>query len=83
MARRSIAVVFVATFFSIFFLVAIGLAQKKVPEVVTLKMEGGKLAPVVFNHPVHADKHKIACDKCHHKDQDPQQPDLCVKCHPA
>ncbi|MCS7280492.1 MAG: cytochrome c family protein [Desulfobacterota bacterium] len=83
MVIRSFVFGVIVTFLSILILATGSTAQKKIPEVITLKMEGGRLAPVVFNHPLHTDKHKIACDKCHHKDQDPQQPDLCIKCHPA
>ncbi len=73
-------------FFPIFLFLVLALsvfAQKKAPEVMTLKVEGGKLAPVPFPHALHAEKHKIQCSKCHHKEPDPTQPELCIKCHPV
>jgi hypothetical protein len=46
---------------------------------VTIKLEGGKMAPVIFSHAIHVEKQKIDCVKCHHKD--PQNPVACTTCH--
>ncbi|HUJ69560.1 MAG TPA: cytochrome c3 family protein [Syntrophorhabdales bacterium] len=48
-------------------------------EPITIKLEGAKMAPVVFSHGVHAGDQKIDCVKCHHKD--PQAPKACTTCH--
>jgi len=56
-------------------------AQKKPAEPVSLKLEGAKMAPVKFSHNTHAEKEKIDCAVCHHKDKDPKQPEACVSCH--
>lgn len=80
--HRRIAVGLIICSFFFFFFTCVSSAQKKAPESVILKMEGGKLAPVTFPHAIHAEKQKIQCAKCHHKDQDPTQPDQCIKCHP-
>jgi len=57
------------------------MADKKPPERISITLEGAKLPPVDFSHPVHVDKARIACVTCHHKDKDPQEPEACVKCH--
>jgi hypothetical protein len=46
---------------------------------ITIKLEGGKMPPVVFSHDIHVEKQKIDCVKCHHKD--PQNPKVCTTCH--
>lgn len=56
-------------------------AQKKAPESMMLKLEGSKLPPVPFSHPVHTEKAKTDCVVCHHKDKDPKQPGGCMPCH--
>jgi len=48
-------------------------------EPITIKLEGSKMPPVVFSHPVHVENQKIDCVKCHHKD--PQDPKACTTCH--
>ncbi|MCX7858071.1 MAG: cytochrome c family protein [Deltaproteobacteria bacterium] len=82
MKRRTILVGFIVFALSLMFVFSVSFAQKKVSDVITLKMEGGKLAPVNFPHALHADKQKIECAKCHHKEPDPTQPEQCIKCHP-
>jgi hypothetical protein len=56
-------------------------AEKKMPDTVTLKLEGAKLAPVTFSHITHAEKAKINCAVCHHKDKDPKEAQACKTCH--
>ncbi len=56
-------------------------AEKKPPETVSIKLEGGKLPPVNFSHTTHVEKNKLDCVTCHHKDKDPKAPEACVKCH--
>ena len=56
-------------------------AQKKMPDAVTLKLEGAKMAPVAFSHTTHTQKTKIACVVCHHKDKDPKEAQACGTCH--
>ncbi len=56
-------------------------AQKKPPEPLVLKLEGGKFPPVTFSHSVHTEKTKVDCAVCHHKDKDPKQPGSCMPCH--
>jgi hypothetical protein len=48
---------------------------------ITIKIEGAKMAPVTFSHEIHADKQKIACATCHHKDA--ENPKACTVCHTA
>jgi hypothetical protein len=55
--------------------------EKAAPDVVTLKLEGAKMAPVAFPHKMHIEKAKVDCAVCHHKDKDPKQPESCLKCH--
>jgi hypothetical protein len=57
------------------------LAQKKTPESMMLKLEGAKLPPVPFSHPLHTEKAKIECVECHHKDKNPREPGGCMPCH--
>ena len=57
-------------------------AEKKPPDVVTIKLEGAKLPPVIFSHPTHTEKAKLDCVTCHHKDKNPKEPEGCLKCHP-
>lgn len=56
-------------------------AQKKAPESMMLKLEGAKLPPVPFSHPLHTEKAKIECVECHHKDKNPKEPGGCMPCH--
>ena len=56
-------------------------AQKKPAEPMMIKLEGGKLPPVPFSHTSHAEKEKIDCAVCHHKDKDVNNPQPCVSCH--
>jgi len=56
-------------------------AEKKPPETVMIKLQGGKLPPVNFSHPIHVEKQKLECVTCHHKDKDPSVPEPCVSCH--
>ena len=56
-------------------------AQKKMPDTVTLKLEGAKMAPVAFSHTTHTQKTKIGCSVCHHKDKDPKEARTCGTCH--
>jgi len=60
---------------------SVGAQDKKPAGVMSLKLEGAKLAPVSFSHPTHVDKAKIDCAVCHHKDKDPKQPAGCASCH--
>ena len=53
------------------------------PQPITVKMEGAKMAPATFLHGTHVDRQKIACNICHHKDKDPQNPKACTTCHEA
>ena len=46
---------------------------------VTIKLDGAKMAPVVFSHAIHIEKAKAECVKCHHKDA--QGPKACTTCH--
>jgi hypothetical protein len=58
-------------------------AQTKAPaEPLTIGAEGGKLPPVTFSHKIHTEKSKINCAVCHHKDDNPKEPQGCFKCHP-
>jgi hypothetical protein len=63
------------------FSVANASAEKKMPDTVTLKLEGAKMAPVTFSHVTHAQKAKIDCAVCHHKDKDPKEARACRTCH--
>jgi hypothetical protein len=67
----------------IFILSALSLAwaQKKPADPIILKLEGAKMAPAPFSHATHADKAKIDCAVCHHKDKNAKEPDSCQKCH--
>ena len=56
-------------------------AEKKMPDTVTLKLEGATMAPVTFSHTTHAQKAKINCVVCDHKDKDPKQAQSCRTCH--
>jgi hypothetical protein len=67
----------------VLFMASLALAQKSMPETVTIKIEGAKMAPVTFSHPTHVDKAKLDCVVCHHKDKDPKQPVACTTCHDA
>jgi hypothetical protein len=55
-------------------------AEKKMPDTVTLKLEG-KMPPVTFSHITHTQKTKINCVVCHHKDKDPKEARACRTCH--
>lgn len=81
MQNRSFFVV--AMFFIVAFIATISMvyAQKKPAEPTSIKLEGGKLPPVSFSHITHTEKTKIDCVKCHHKDKDPKNPELCISCH--
>jgi hypothetical protein len=61
---------------------SLSFAQKKASEPLTIGTEGGKLPPVTFSHKTHAEKSKIGCSACHHKDDNPKEPQRCIKCHP-
>ena len=50
---------------------------------IAVKVEGAKMAPVTFLHGTHVDKQKIACNVCHHKDKDTENPKACTTCHGA
>jgi hypothetical protein len=65
------------------FMLAVGIvsAQKKMPDTVTLKLEGAAMAPVTFSHTIHVQKAKISCAICHHKDNDPKEAQACKTCH--
>jgi hypothetical protein len=58
-------------------------AEKKMPDKVTLKLDGAKMAPVTFSHLTHIQKAKINCAVCHHKDKDPKEAQACRTCHQA
>ena len=62
---------------------SLSFAQKTAPEPVKIKLEGAKMAPVTFSHATHADKAKIDCVICHHKDKDAKEPANCLTCHPV
>jgi hypothetical protein len=57
------------------------LADKTPPDTATLTEEGAKLGPVPFPHKAHADKEKIDCAKCHHKEKDMKEVQKCSACH--
>jgi hypothetical protein len=63
------------------FSVGIASAEKKMPDTVTLKLEGATMAPVTFSHITHAQKAKINCAVCHHKDKDLKEAQACGTCH--
>ncbi|MBA4416688.1 MAG: cytochrome C3 subunit A [Syntrophus sp. (in: bacteria)] len=67
--------------FCIFSLCSLAWAQKKPADPISLKLEGAKMAPVPFSHPVHIEKAKIDCAACHHKDKNPKEPVGCLQCH--
>jgi hypothetical protein len=52
-------------------------AEKKQPETVTIKLQGGKLPPVNFSHPIHVEKQKLECVTCHHKDGSQRARTMC------
>ncbi len=79
--KFSVYAVFVVISVCFVFSGSIAFAQKKAAEPIMLKLEGAKLAPVPFSHATHADKAKVDCAVCHHKDKDPKEPEACVKCH--
>jgi hypothetical protein len=56
-------------------------AEKKIPDTVTLKLDGAKMAPVTFSHITHAQKAKVNCNVCHHKDKDLKEAQACRTCH--
>ncbi|HOE17563.1 MAG TPA: cytochrome c3 family protein [Syntrophorhabdaceae bacterium] len=62
-------------------IISVSGAQKQVPEPLSLLLEGAKLPPTPFSHAAHAEKRKIECVICHHKDKDPKEPDKCTTCH--
>lgn len=70
--------VFVCAFM---FAAGVASAQKKIPDTVTLKLEGATMAPVTFSHTTHTQKAKINCTICHHKDKDPKEARTCRTCH--
>ena len=80
--KTCIIVVCCMVFFGFFLLSNFASAQKKPYEPMMLKLEGGKLPPVPFSHTSHAEKEKINCTVCHHKDKDVKEPRSCVSCHP-
>jgi hypothetical protein len=63
------------------FFAGIASAQKKIPDTVTLKLQGAMMAPVTFSHITHTQKTKIDCASCHHKDKDPKEALSCRTCH--
>jgi hypothetical protein len=46
-----------------------------------VKIAGAKMPVVTFSHPIHVEKGKVECAKCHHKDAD--SPKACTTCHGA
>lgn len=56
-------------------------AQKKTAGPAMLKLDGAKLPPVAFSHPLHTEKAKVDCVVCHHKDKNPGEPGGCMPCH--
>jgi hypothetical protein len=84
MKLRTYLITGVLVFICVFVLAAgIASAEKKIPDTVTLKLEGGTMAPVTFSHTTHAQKAKINCAACHHKDNDPKEAQACRTCHQA
>ncbi|HOV89257.1 MAG TPA: cytochrome c3 family protein [Syntrophorhabdaceae bacterium] len=81
MGNRKLLIVFIAFVFAFIATLNMVSAQKKAPEPMSLKIEGGKLPPVSFSHVTHTEKTKIDCIKCHHKDKDPKNPEPCIQCH--
>ena len=51
------------------------------PEKISLRLEGAKMAPVLFPHSTHIDKAKVECVICHHKEKDTKEYQSCLKCH--
>jgi hypothetical protein len=81
--KTFLAMVMVASITLLFLFGQLASAEKKMPDTVTIKSEGAKMAPVTLSHETHAQKHKIDCAVCHHKDQNPKEPQPCVVCHLA
>ena len=79
--KAKIAIMLVVAVFFMIVLFQGAFAQKKAPESMMLKLEGGKFPPVSFSHPIHTEKAKVDCVVCHHKDKDPKQPEKCMPCH--
>ena len=66
------------------FLIALVVYSADYPkQPITIEVEGAKMAPVAFLHESHVEKEKIACNVCHHKDKDAQNPKACTTCHGA
>jgi hypothetical protein len=63
----------------LFFCIAPAMAADHPTSPITIKVEGAKMAPVVFSHSVHAGTQKIDCATCHHKDA--ADPKACTTCH--
>jgi hypothetical protein len=76
-----IIVVCFLVFIGFFLLTNFASAQKKPAEPMMLILEGAKLPPVPFSHTSHAEKEKIECVVCHHKDKDAKEPQACGTCH--
>jgi len=76
-----IIVVCFLVFIGFFLLTDFASAQKKPAEPMMLILEGAKLPPVPFSHTSHAEKEKIECVVCHHKDKDAKEPQACGTCH--
>jgi hypothetical protein len=82
MKQKSLkAIVFFALLLSLLYVFNPAVAEKKLPEVISITLEGARLPPVAFSHTKHIEKAKIDCIVCHHKDKDPKEPEGCVKCH--
>lgn len=80
MFRRSI-IYMCCVAFVLLFAASFAMAEKTMPQTVTIKVEGAKMPPVTFSHATHVDKNKLDCVVCHHKDKDPKQPEACTNCH--
>ncbi len=79
--------IYIITFYSVLFFIFCFLtnfasAQKKPTEPIILQIKNAKLPPVPFSHNIHAEKEKINCTVCHHKDRDVKNPKPCISCHP-
>ncbi|HOJ71102.1 MAG TPA: cytochrome c3 family protein [Syntrophorhabdaceae bacterium] len=79
--KKALFIVLIALVFATISTFSMVSAQKKAPEPMSLKIEGGKLPAVSFSHITHTEKTKIECITCHHKDKDPKNPEPCIQCH--
>jgi hypothetical protein len=80
--KRVLAILTVVSIAVLGFTVHIASAGQKMPDTVTIKTEGAKMAPVTFSHEIHTKKLKTECSVCHHKVQNQKELQACTACHP-